>query len=71
MNQEDIVYLSTLFISIALGYIFQNIKDTNKKKWFSTIIGFIIALLVSRTHIFHAILLWFFIAIIVQSFSSK
>ncbi len=56
MDPEDVIYLVALIISVGLGYIFQNIRNIIAKKWFSTITGLIITILVCRGHVLHTLI---------------
>ena len=67
MISDDVIYVFILLVSIALGYVFQNIQDTARKKWFSTITGFTIVCLVSGLHAIHAVLLVLIIGSIIRS----
>lgn len=53
MNFDDIIYLSLLFLSIGVGYVYRPIRNAEKKKQLGTALGLLIVLTVSGVHILH------------------
>lgn len=67
MNSEDKIYIYVLIVSLGIGYVFQNITNTSHKKWLSTVIGFVILILVSKLYVLHFIFLTFFVGCVIRS----
>lgn len=53
MNFDDIIYLTLLFTSIGVGYLYRPIQNVEKKKQLGTALGLFIVLVVSGAHILH------------------
>uniref|UniRef100_A0A0A9XEX5 Lysophospholipid acyltransferase 7 n=1 Tax=Lygus hesperus TaxID=30085 RepID=A0A0A9XEX5_LYGHE len=71
MDWDDIVYLSLLLFSLVFGSFFRQIRDPVAKKWTSTVVGFLIALIVSGNSIYHSIIITLFHAFLVSTASYK
>ncbi|KAG8181101.1 hypothetical protein JTE90_003150 [Oedothorax gibbosus] len=71
MMLDDIVYISLLCSSVALGPIIRTVPNVVHRQWFSTIAGFVIVLIVSGTHAFHSIFVTLVNALIIQFVKSK
>ena len=56
MNYDDIIYVSLLLFSILFGYVFNQIKDINLKKFVGTFIGLCIVIAVSGIHVLHPLI---------------
>lgn len=66
MILDDIIYISLLCISVALGPIIRNVPNLFYRQLFSTLAGFVIVFIVSGTHIFHPIFVTLVNALILQ-----
>lgn len=56
MEWDDVVYLSLLFASVAVGYVTRQIEDKESRKWLSSGLGFLLVFIVSGRHILHPII---------------
>lgn len=56
MEWDDIIYISLLIFSIGFGHIVRKINHLELKKWICTIVGLLIAYLVSGLHILHPLI---------------
>ena len=52
---DDIVYVSLLLVSIAYGKVTRSIRDTQARKWASSLFGLAIVIVVSGWHVLHPI----------------
>ena len=52
---DDMIYGGLLIFSVFFGYFLKNIRGYKRKQYISSAIGFVIALLVCRVHIFHSL----------------
>lgn len=66
MDYEDIIYLVVLISSIFVGYVFQQVRNPETKKWFSTILGVCICAVVCGFHIFHGVFLALIIGLVIK-----
>ncbi|GFU03704.1 lysophospholipid acyltransferase 7 [Nephila pilipes] len=71
MILDDIIYISLLCISVALGPVIRNVPNIFYRQLFSTIAGFIIVFIVSGSHIFHSFLVTFINALIIKFLKRK
>lgn len=71
MLLDDIIYMSLLFISVAIGPIIRNVPNPYYRKMSSTILGFIIVFIVSGNHIIHPLLVTFINALILLICNKK
>lgn len=55
-NKNDIIYLSLLLFSVAIGPYYRRISDINLKKWVGSLLGIILIIIVSGKNAFHPIL---------------
>lgn len=65
-NKNDIVYLSLLLLSVAVGPYYRKISDVNLKKWVSSSFGLLLIAIVSGSNAFHPILSAFLGLIIIK-----
>lgn len=55
-NKNDIIYVSLLLFSVAVGPYFRRIKDVNLKKWVGSFLGLLLIVIVSGANALHPIL---------------
>ena len=74
MNQDDKIYISLLIVSIPIGFLFKPINkyvSTRTKAYISSIIGFIMAIIVCSYDILQSIVLTFVNTILLLTISPK
>ncbi|PRD23071.1 UNVERIFIED_CONTAM: mboat7 [Trichonephila clavipes] len=71
MILDDIIYILLLCLSVALGPVIRNVPNIFYRQLFSTVAGFIIAFIVSGSHIFHSFIVTFINALIIRFFRRK
>lgn len=65
-NKNDIIYLSLLLFSVAVGPYFRRICDVNLKKWVGSFLGLVLIFIVSGFSAFHPILSAFLGIIVIK-----
>jgi lysophospholipid acyltransferase 7 len=53
MESDDIIYLILLLFAVGFGYVLRQIEDPLQRKWASSVVGFMIMVSVSGSHILH------------------
>ena len=71
-NFDDLIYLGCLLLSIPIGFLFKYASfKVATKAYLSTLIGFIMALLVCSTDIYHSFILILVNAIFMTTLSPR
>lgn len=71
MNKDDTIYIILLILSIPLGFLFKNSRNPKFKSIFSTLFGFLIALVVCQQDIVHSFFIVVTNFILIKSIHAK
>jgi lysophospholipid acyltransferase 7 len=71
MNKDDTVYITLIILSIPLGLLFKNSKSPKFKTIWSSVIGFIIALIVCYKDIIHSLFIVTLNSLLIQFMHPK
>ncbi|XP_053998705.1 lysophospholipid acyltransferase 7 [Hylaeus anthracinus] len=71
MFWADAIYVAILVSCVFAGSLYKKVEDVYVKQWISTILGFILATIVSGSHVIHPIISTVINAIIITKISPK
>ncbi|EFN78811.1 lysophospholipid acyltransferase 7 [Harpegnathos saltator] len=71
MLWDDVVYVSLLLISIAIGPLYRAVQEPHVKQWFATLFGIALVICVSGWSVLHPLITVLVNAIIITSLSWK
>ena len=71
MNIDDTIYITLIILSIPLGLLFKNSKSPKFKTIWSSLIGFIIALIVCYKDILHSLFIVTINSLLIQFMHPK
>jgi hypothetical protein len=68
---DEVIYVCLLLISIPIGFIFKDSRHIHFKSWFSTLIGFLFALIVCRWDVLHSLITTSVTCLIIASVTAR
>ncbi|XP_076626544.1 membrane bound O-acyltransferase domain containing farjavit [Colletes latitarsis] len=71
MFWADVIYVGILLFCVFVGSLYRKIEDIYVKQWMCTIMGFILATIVSGSHVIHPIICTLINTIIITKLSPK
>ena len=66
MNQDDLIYIAILLVSVPLGYAIKSIALPKHKQYLASFTGLLILCVVCGFHVWHSLLTIFVNCIIIQ-----